>query len=70
MSQKLSHVPYKASLPGVGRLGVPESWIVKYIQQREAFHKLPAEVITEGIEELTGESLIYPLTPNSYRSVT
>lgn len=54
---------------GVGRLGVPEDWIIKFIQQKETFCKISPAAILEAIEELVEDSLIYSFTIKSYKSV-
>lgn len=51
------------------RLGVPEDWIIKFIKQKEAFHKIPTSSVLEAIEELVGDGLIYSFSTNSYKSI-
>lgn len=55
---------------GVGRLGVPEDWIVQHVQQRESLRKVSTAVISDTLSEMVGESLIYMLGVKSYKSVT
>ncbi len=46
-----------------------EDWIVKFIQQKEAFCNISTTVILDTIAELVENSLIYPFTPKSYKTV-
>lgn len=50
-------------------MGVPEDWIVKFVEQKEIFHKIPRTAILEAIEQLVGDSLVYMFGTKAYRTV-
>ena len=51
------------------KFGVPESWIVQFVKQKDAFHLLPSHLVMEGIETLVGESIIYDYGNKNYKTV-
>ena len=56
-------------LLGVLRLGVPEDWIVQFIQKKEAFSFIAEATIVDAIAELVENSCIYPVMNKSYKTV-
>lgn len=60
----------EATTESVSKLGVPEGWIVKFVQQKETFSKLPTTAVLEAIELLVEDSAVYSFGTKSYKTVT